>query len=203
MFAGVSLLVLAAGCQPALPSVLADGAPKADAYEVVVVDAEDSTVLESGLERSDIVSRFDDDGRVAYVVPAEAAADLKSFDAAPLEHVTMTVRLSRLGDDGDGTFVNAEVFQRGVELHFTGPDVKRAFAELYALETDTWKTVEADFPSMYNQLTDPTPSYQFEQGFQVQLDVVVKSGNPTDRETQAVLYEVRRVSGYQRTRRAE
>jgi hypothetical protein len=203
MLSGISLLVLVAGCQPTLPPVLADGAPKAEAYEVVVVDADRADLVEAGLDRADIVTRFDDGGRVAYVVPADAAAELSSFDSVPLDHVTMTIRLARLGDDGDGIFVNAEVFERGVEVHFTGPDVKRAFAELHALETNAWQKVETDLPAMFAQMSDPAPSYMFEQGFQVKLDVVVRGGNPTDRETQAVLYELHRTSGYHRTWRAE
>lgn len=114
----------------------------------------------------------------------------------------MTIRVRRMGDDGDGTTLNAEVLQRSAEVHFTGADVKRAFAELHALETNPWEAVEAGVPGLLAQVSGRAPAYAFEKGFRLELDVTVRGGNPTDPETVAVLYETSHSTGYQSTVRS-
>ncbi len=171
------LAVSVAGCHAGFSPILNERAASSPTYAFVVVDTAESPRVEARLAPSQIVSRYEESGHVAYVVaPGEGTVGF-----AQLERATLKIRVRSVSERGRGEWLSVEA---------TGEPAS-AFAELKAFERSPWATLESHHPEILANVAAAAPAHALDRGFSVELEIDLVGARPDDPSHAALLYSMR------------
>jgi hypothetical protein len=195
----VAIVALLSACPSAPRPILTDLPQTRSEYNFVTVNKAEASNVEARLDRAAIVTRYADDGRIAYVVRAVDARRVRDqLPLRALDRATLVVRVARRSDiNGWGVGVNGEVHRtKTLELDVDGRRLANAFTLLQELHTSPLQTIERVWPHSLDSIETPKEVALFETGYVVDVEATLVTGNPFDRETRVQLYGMSTRSGY-------